>query len=215
MPPPPPGPGPGLQLQKGIVIAIILTAFIVVACCAVALFLFWRRQQRRDLPLMGSTTRAAKARPYSTLGSQSTLVVNFETNKSQPLSQCAKTGMGDEDGPLSRTDLLKRERDRINQQLEMLEGRCLSDVPDPLKQTGEDNILFQIDALKNKIQSLEARQGLRHSSSSRHHNHLHSKSPFDSPPEYDSSPHHNPHSIYGQQPFPRDDKTQCFCGSCN
>jgi len=218
MPPDPgPGPGPGLQLSKAVLIAIILTAFLVVACCAVALFLFWRRKQhlRRDLPLMGSTIRTATTQPYSTLGSESTLVASFEANKSQTLSQCAKTGMGDEDAPLSRTDFLKRERDRINQQLEMLEERCLSDEPDPFKQTGEEDVLFQINALKDKIQSLEARQRLRHSSSHHHHNHSHSKSPFDSPPEYDSSPHHNPHSIYGQQPFPREDKTQCFCGSCN
>jgi hypothetical protein len=119
--------------------------------------------------------------------------------------------MGDEDAPLSRTDFLKRERDRINQQLEMLEGRPVSDEPDPFKQTGEDNIIVQINTLKDKIQALEARQRLRHSSS----HHSHSKAPFDSPPEYDSSPHHNPHSIYGQQPLPGDDKTRCFCASCN
>ena len=215
VPPPPPPPPPGLRMSKGGLTVIIFSAFLVVIC-VVALFLCWQRKQRlrRDLPILGSTTRAAAAQPYSTLGSESTLVVDLEANKSQTPSQCTKTEMGDGDPPFSRTDFLKRERDRINHQLEMLEGRSLSHEPDPFKQTGEDNILFQINALKDKIQSLEARQRLRHSSSL-HHSHSHSKSPFDAPPEYDSSPHHNPHSIYGQQPLPRDDKTQCFCGSCN
>ena len=213
-----PDPDTELRLSKGGLAAIILSVFLVVIC-GVVLFLYWRRKQRLrgGLPLVSPATRAAKKQPYSTLGSESTLVVNFEANKSRTLSQCTKTGIGDEDAPLSRTDFLKRERDRINQQLEMLEGRCSSDEPDPLKEIGEDNILFQINALKDKIQALEARQRLRHSSSHHHHHHAHShsKSPFDSPPEYDSSPQHNPHSIYGQQPLPREDKTQCFCGSCN
>lgn len=216
-----PDPDPELRLSKGGLAAIILSAFLVVVC-GVALFLYWRRKQRLrgGLPLVSPTTRAAKKQPYSTLGSESTLVVNLEANKSRTLSQCMKSGIGDGDAPLSRTDFLKRERDRINQQLEMLEGRRSSDEPDPLKKIGEDNILFQINVLKDQIQALEGRQRLRHSSSHHHHHHhphthSHSKSPFDSPPEYDSSPQHNPHSIYGQQPLPREDKTQCFCGSCN
>ncbi|KIM37391.1 hypothetical protein M413DRAFT_273781 [Hebeloma cylindrosporum] len=158
-PPPRPEPGPGIRLSTGGLVAIILSTFLFVVCL-VALFLCWRRNRRlrRHLSPMGSTTRVAATQPYANLGSESTLVVNLEeANKSKILSQSSKA-VGDEDAPLSRTEFLKRERDRINQQLEMLEGRVLSDHPDPLKQTGEGNILFQIDALKDQIQVLEARQ---------------------------------------------------------